>query len=218
MVVPSQFPEASPYHALREVFRRQIDMQFADLHVALQLPAASIDPNVGLNLTTASLLFSLVAGASVLLYEPNWRAFKTGAGSGSRFKAALKEAYPWQDDDRLSGAAAAELLYKWARNPLVHSLGIGKDRHAIPAAPGAQPYDRILFVKWALSADQVQQLAQGSLTRPPWLPGTVTHDDVSIEFSVPTLAWGTHVMWRALIADYGHAAERISARVLGWAA
>jgi hypothetical protein len=197
------------------VFRRQIDMQFADLHVALQLPAASIDPNVGLNLTTAALVFSLVAGASVLLYEPNWKAFKTGAASGSRFKAALEQAYPLQDDDRISGAAAAELLYKWARNPLLHSLGIGKDRHAIPGAPGAQPYDRILFVKWALSPRQVQELAQGSARRPPWLPATVTHDGASIEFSVPTLAWGTHVMWRGLIAEHGHAAERIAARVLG---
>lgn len=156
LVVPSQFPETSPYDALREVFFRQVDMQFADLHVALQLAAPSIDPHVGLNLTTAALLFSLVAGASTLLYEPNWQAFKSGAGSGSRFKAALEEAYPWQADDAISGVAAAELLYRWARNPLVHSLGIGKDRHAIPGAPGAQPYDRILFVKWALSPGQVK--------------------------------------------------------------
>lgn len=217
LVVPSEFPETAPYEALREVCRRQIDMQFADLHVALQLPAASIDPDVGLNLTTAALLFSLVAGASVILHEPSWKAFKSGAASGSRFKAALEHAYPWRPDDEVSGAAAAELLYKWARNPLVHSLGIGKDRHAMPGAPGSPPYDRIVFVKWALTPVEVHAVSQGPAGRPPWLPATVTRDGPSIEFSVPTLAWGTHVMWRALITEHGNAAERVARRVLGWA-
>ncbi len=213
---PSQFPEADPYPALGKVFAAHVDMQFADLHAVLRLPIEEIDPHVGLNLTATALIFSLIAGASVLLHNPSWRAFKSGAASGARFQSVLVDAYPWGAEDDPIAQDAASLLYKSARNPLVHSLGIGKDRRAIPGAQVAQPYDRIIFVKWALCAPQIESLAVGGEARPSFLPATICRVNDSIELSVPTLAWGVHVMWRKLMRDPSHAvaAEGIARQIL----
>ena len=139
LVVPSEFPETAPYEALREVCRRQIDMQFADLHVALQLPAASIDPDVGLNLTTAALLFSLVAGASVILHEPSWKAFKSGAASGSRFKAALEHAYPWRPDDGCPAQQPPNCCTSGRVIPWCTRLGSAKTVMRCPAPRAVHP-------------------------------------------------------------------------------
>src|SRR5262245_2329352 len=121
---PSEYPEVEDFPFLRHLLAVQVDPQFEDIRTLLQLPAPDKGFEAGCNLTLANFLCSMIAGASILFYEANFKAFKSGRASGQRFKDLLRDFYPWRDCDTYSTAKACMLVYKYTRNPLVHSFGI----------------------------------------------------------------------------------------------
>ena len=83
---PSRYPELREQPHLRELLDTQVDMQFDDVAVLLQLPRPG-DLDAGCNLTLASLLFDLISGASVMFYRAELAYFqKKRKLSGSRFE------------------------------------------------------------------------------------------------------------------------------------
>lgn len=191
----------------------QVDMQFADLNALLQLPAK--EHEAGCNLTLANLLFALISGASVFLFDADYDYLSRRDESGSRFKRLLTDFYPWDPADGITGESAAELLYVWARNPLTHSFGIGKAAHLFPGMPRSA--ERALWLKkWALSSTESDEALLGRAPRPAFLTPTLTADPGGIELSVPTLTWGTVRMFRALFGDDGQRcrAEELAGRLL----
>jgi hypothetical protein len=103
-------------------------MQYEDLRKLMQ--------ERGFNLLAVAGLCGLVSGFSVSLFKP--RAMKNriivckacGAnkqvdpGPGYLFQLLLKNYYPWQKGERRK--RKSEIIYKFVRNPLAHSLGMGK--------------------------------------------------------------------------------------------
>lgn len=147
-MVPSDLKELERSPNLKRLLAEQVDMQFADAHALLQLPRG--DLAAGCNLTLANLLFALISGASVFLFEAEFKYLEKRDESGGRFKRMLRDFYPWGRDDGLPAWEASELLYAWARNPLTHSFGIGKAAHLFPGLPRAAQRPVWLY-KWTLS-------------------------------------------------------------------
>jgi hypothetical protein len=111
---------------VQDFIRRHVDMLFHDVHCMLRLPIAAQGLDAGCNFAAATFLLDLISGISTALYNGP-------GGSGAHFKDALVKYYPW--DLELSGGADAKkgstILYNVFRNPLVHALGLGKERVAI---------------------------------------------------------------------------------------
>ena len=111
---------------VKDFIRGHMDMLFHDVHCMLRLPMPAQDLSASCNFAAATFLLDLISGISTALY--------TGQGrSGTDFKAVLKTYYPWDMEppggvDAKTGSAD---LYNIFRNPLVHALGLGKDRVAI---------------------------------------------------------------------------------------
>jgi hypothetical protein len=206
---PSTWPQLAAYPAIRKVVERQIDMQFGDLRALLRLPVAEIDKDVGCNLTTATLGFNLVAGASVLFYDSHAGALTDRGDRGRRFKEVFERYYPWSPDD-LEPAVAAEALWEWARSPLAHSAGVGKERRQLPGAPSVagQPV-AVVFTKGPLKTEEVAHLATVR-EQDPVLPPTVALIGDVLDVNVLTLSWGVHELYRRLFEDEDEAnrAER----------
>jgi hypothetical protein len=214
-VKPSEYPEVQAFPHLRDLLERQVDMQFDDVRTLLQLPHPP-DLGAGCNLSLANILFTLIGGASVMFFRADISYFERYKGSGKRFKALMREHYPWQPDDSLSPGEASGLIYTFARNPLTHSFGIGKSAHLFPGAPSVanQP---IWLAKGAFSPSQADLILSGQRPRPVGLPPTLEDHLGGVVLSVPSLAWGTAAMCRSLFADKGQsaAAEKLAGEFLG---
>src|SRR5438477_2212475 len=159
-MLPSQFPEVADYPRLRKLLARQIDMQIADLRVLLQLPLPGLD--AGCNFAAASVLFNLIGGCSVcfLNADPARVLKPTRRGGGSEFKTLLNKHYPWREE-LVRPSKGVELLYHWARTPLVHALGLDDpSREDMALAKGPIPPNR------------TREL-EDSEKRPAWLPATI---------------------------------------------
>jgi hypothetical protein len=197
---PSELIDAQRYPSLKQLLEIQLDMQFVDLRTLLRLPRSDDGLNGGCNLTAASLLFSIVAGSSVLFYDASTTAMADGRQSGRRFKELLARYYPFGDDD-LPREEAARVLYESARNPLTHCFGVGKDKRVFPGAPqvGNRPL-AVIFMKGPLGEEEVNELANAR-GRPDWTQPTVAVEQDECLVSVWTLSWGVHEMLRRLFDD-----------------
>jgi hypothetical protein len=209
MPLPSQYPELAVRPALRGMLRRQVDMQFADLGVLLQLPREDAGLHAGMNLTATILLCNMVSGASVLFYETSLDAVRgrrsdaNPRGSGQRFREVL-EFLPWEQPEVVPRRVAADALYKYARNPLAHSPGVGKAPGLLPGLRGRN----VMLAKRPLPADAVAQVLRGEERRPPWFDmPIVSADQDGYVIFVEGLAWGVCRMIRSLFADV-HQVER----------
>jgi hypothetical protein len=103
-----------------------LDMLVHDIHCMLRLPMPARGLRAGCNFAAATYLLDLIGGVSTALY---WK----GGRSGARFQDVLLKYYPWDMEPTggLDAATGSKTLYKIFRNPLVHALGLGKERIAI---------------------------------------------------------------------------------------
>jgi hypothetical protein len=132
----------------------------------------------------------LVAGASIMLYEP--KEFDRRGNRGRLFKAVLKS-YPWIDEgSAMNPEVAIDRIWEMYRNPLAHSLGV-------PRRGGRELFKVIKF-KEALSERQLEAL-EGPGPRPNWLPPTMVEQENTIKLHVDALYWGTRRMVEVLTVD-----------------
>ena len=174
-------------------------MQFIDLRTLLRLPQSGLEG--GCNFTAASVLFNLIAGSSVCFYNPSKDVLGKRGNRGDRFKGLLMEFYPWQEE-LMSKDEGIEVLYKSARNPLAHSLGLD-------APSNESPGREVRLQKVPLDESQVYEL-ENSFTRPVWTPPTIASKGrlasgaIEIVISVPALYWGVHRMLQTLFSASTH--------------
>jgi hypothetical protein len=210
-MLPSEFPEVADYPHLQRLLELQINMQFVDLRTLLRLPMFEHGLEGGCNLTATTLLCNIIAGASVLFWDSSPEALEKRGERGRRFKELMARHYPWSDADAIRGEEGAELLYEYTRNPLSHSLGVGKNPHAFPGAAGGRA---VMLTKSAngLSEEQINHwLTAQDISGFP----TIELEDGEYVIRVETLAAGVHRMLRALFADEEEAAKaNETARVL----
>jgi hypothetical protein len=111
------------YPDVRAFFRTLIDMQFGDVRAMLQLPRPDIGITPGCNFAIVSSLCNLLSGISTTVYKPSHLLHEVTSPyhSGPAFRDLVRDFYPYTPP----GAAdfPAE-LYRFARNPLAHSVGL----------------------------------------------------------------------------------------------
>lgn len=195
-MLPSEFPEIQAYPQLQQLLIRQIDIQFEDLRCLLELPR--IKGEGGCNFATATVIFNIIAGSSVCFYDAKLEGLTNRGDRGRRFTGILNDFYPWIEETTDKDVAVS-ILYRSARNPLAHSLGID--------TPDANTKAKQIFLKKeSLTADQIKEL-EDSVSRPHWAERTIVHikrlksggEEVAI--SIPALYWGVHRMLHTLFAD-----------------
>lgn len=174
-----------------------------------------------MNLTAASHLFSLISGISVLLYNADWGYLKTRDHAGRRFKGAIMEHMPLTHDDDLTPGHAASVMWEFARNPLAHSFGLGKERASFPGLPGSERDPEMYIAKGpdGLHARQANALLRGDLPRPAWLPRPTISprygDSRGIVISVEGLSWATVAMLRSILrSPHRDTAENLARRLM----
>jgi hypothetical protein len=122
-VLPSEYPEVQTYSHLQRLLADHIDMQFEDVRLLLRLPRKG--STVGGNFATAAVLLNIISGASVAFYNASWAALKGKAGgSGNRFRGVLSDHFPFAEIT-IPKKTAIDVFYKYSRNPLAHSFGLG---------------------------------------------------------------------------------------------
>ena len=166
-----------------------LTMQFADLRCLLRLPEGGL--NAGCNYATASVLFNIIGGLSVCLYNASFDDFESSGQRGQRFKDLLRIYYPWQHEPVRKETSVA-VLYDSLRNPLAHCLGLYKPKDKYGSR----------IVKTHMDIGQIAAL-ENNKTRPDWLPPTITispsayHYDVNVN----TLYWGVNRFIEHLLRD-----------------
>ena len=171
-MVPSRYPEVQAYPYLRRLLEAQVDMQFRDVRVLLMLPRPDDGLDAGCNLTTALLLTAIAAGASVLLWDAHSGALHARGERGARFKATVERHYPWSADDSVTPEYGTKLLYDYTRNPLSHTLGIGKTTRLFPGIPADEREIWLAKPVHGLSGAQADEVLS-SFEKPVWLDPTL---------------------------------------------
>jgi hypothetical protein len=188
MYLPLSVHPSAPERIKRFV-ADHVDMQFSDVHCMLRLPMSRYGLRAGCNFAAATCLLGLIAGASVVLYEPD--EFWNNQHRDLLFKMVL-ETYPWLRQRPAMGPVETIVkLWQMYRNPFAHSLGITR--------PGREMFEVIKF-KGGLSERQVEALESPG-PRPGWLPPTMIKQKNTIKLHVDALYWGTRRMVEALTAD-----------------
>ena len=164
--------------------------QLEDLRCLLQLPKGSL--RAGCNLTAGISLLNVIAGISVCLYKADIKRFKDEKNSGLCFQSLFFEYYPWQHEP-VEKEEAAKVLWKNARNPIAHSLGLYSP---------AKAEDSVSFDKSALSIARVKEI-EASDSRPNWLPPTMQRgmSYYCYEVSIPSMYWGVCQLLKKLLSD-----------------
>jgi hypothetical protein len=166
-----------------------VDMQFHDVHCMLRLPMPRYRLRSGCNFAAGTCLLGLIAGASIMLYEPD--EFGRRGNRGGLFREVLKS-YPWlEEGSAMDPEVAIDKLWEMYRNPFAHSLGVPH--------PGPELFKVIKF-REGLSERQVEALERPG-PRPDWLPPTMIQQENSIKLHVDALYWGTRRMVEELTAD-----------------
>lgn len=201
MLFPSQYPEVAGRPALRKLLAIQVDMQIADLQTLLCLPRPDqAGFGAGCNLTAATLAFNIIAGASVLFWDSSIEAIKRRGDRGPRFRALVEAKYPWTDADAVDAEFRGKLMWDWARSPLTHTLGVGKNAQLFPGQPPEERGVWFLKSEHGLPGEAAQEL-MSSYQKLDWLPATVGEEPGGYAIHVETLAWGVTRMLRDLFAD-----------------
>lgn len=203
LLLPSGYPEVRGYDNVARLLDVQIDMQFEDLATMLRLPIPESGLTGGCNLAAAGQACDVISGASTLFYEASLdsvrgeRSRVNRLSSGERFRRVVREYFPWQGDETVAPDDTARLLYKHLRNPLAHTLGIGKSGVAFPGLGG----DTILLSKGPLPATWVAQLLAGSSAKPEFVGRLLTQAQGAYVIDVGALAWSVAAMLRRLLGN-----------------
>lgn len=189
LVDPARFP------AVARFMETQVEMQFGDLRVLLQLPTEHWQ--VGCNFAAANTLLNLVSGFSVCFMDAGLETRSRPRDRGKRFKRLLDLYYPW-DGESWPPGQCSKWLYDVARNPLAHSLGI--QTNAIREWGG--------IAKRPLSPSEIA-LLETTRDRPEWLGPTlivkaVNEGEPGVFLSIPGLYWGIWRLLENLCADQTH--------------
>ncbi len=189
---PHDLVDEQQYWRLHLFLKTSFQSQLSDIRGILRLPYARIKE--GGNLAAASLLFNLIGGMSVCLYNASYDNFilENPRGSGPKFKKVLSEYYPWYAEV-LDKDDVIDILYHSLRNPLTHALGL------------YQPDEtrRSQIVKSRLTPKQIAEI-ENSGNRPPWLPPTVTLSQSGFfryDINIPSLYWGVFQLLCNLLKD-----------------
>jgi len=168
------------------MFRDHLDMQIEDLRVLLRLPRSELP--AGCNFVAAAMIFNLVAGASVCVYNATPQAVKKHPPAGAHFRGILEDYFPWASGP-IPAKQAAKVLWKYSRNPLAHALGL--DRESAP---------EIHVAKTRIGPQRIAAL-EDSPTRPAWTAPPLSKSGSDYVLDVAGLYWGTHRMLHAVLAD-----------------
>ena len=119
---PLQLDPKTPAR-VRQLVQSLEDHFFRDVHTMLRLPEPDRQLTAGCNFAITQVLAAVVSGVSVTLYS------HTG-GSGARFKALLKDFYPWslESGNTVTPQYGADVIYSLIRNPLTHDLGLDLEK------------------------------------------------------------------------------------------
>lgn len=116
---------------------------------------------------------------------------------------------------------AAEFMWKFARNPLAHSFGVGKDRASFPGHPGSERDPDVFITKGetGLHIRRARQLVAGSPVRPTWLTAPIIAyrfgDSRVVAINIEALAWATMAMARSVLrSTHRFAAEELAHQLL----
>ena len=204
---PSQFPEVQSYTRVRAQLAKTIDLYIADLRSMLQLPLKTVrkrdtEPDILLidlqgscNFASCTLILDFIAGLSVCFYFRQGEiGIETERDRGDRFKELLNKYYPWQYES-LEKGMVSNILWKFLRNPLVHTLGV------LPKDGKCVNITRVQINKSDLTSSQIQELENTS--RSGWLASTFELTDSTFHVNIPCLYWGLHQLLRNLFSDNG---------------
>lgn len=142
--IPLDIPDTTP-KALKMATAATLEIYLNEIHSLLSVPAKPAELiERQFEFSAAVMLLSVVAGASTTIYGRQ-------GSSGSLFRGILTDFYPWDLDPPVgrNPPEAAQALYKYFRNPLVHSVGIGDGKRKVklgrifPGVPGVQQEARI---------------------------------------------------------------------------
>lgn len=217
----SAAPELLDLPAVRRLLQVQVDMQVADLIAMLRLPKPYVGLSESMNLTAAAQVFGLISGMSVLLYRADYEYLKDPSDAGRRFKGIVREHMPLIHPEDLGPRHAAEFMWKFARNPLAHSFGVGKDRASFPGHPGSERDPDVFITKGetGLHIRRARQLVAGSPVRPTWLTAPIIAyrfgDSRVVAINIEALAWATMAMARSVLrSTHRFAAEELAHQLL----
>lgn len=199
---PSEYPEVQDCPNLKRLLEIQVDMQLADVATMLQLPKHPAGLDAGCNLSLANVLFSMIAGASVLFYNADISYLEqhNPNESSKRFKGVLRNHYPWRSGEAFGLKKRCDVIYRYGRNPLVHSFGVGKSAKLFPGVPRAAAVP-VYVEKIPLDSEAVGLLLAGCQPTSCALPLTLREELDAAVLSVVALAWGTAAMLRDLFRD-----------------
>jgi hypothetical protein len=186
----SQLLDQKQYPKLWQFLKYQVDMQFADARCLLQLPQRNM--TAGCNYAAAAVLFNLISGISVCIYDASLRDFKSKMGRGEKFKSLLLNYYPWPGEPAPRDEAVV-VLYQSSRNPLSHSLGLYQPQVEM----------RSTIDKFRLNPRKINTL-ESRKYRPKWLPPTISHEKYPFgiyKISIPSLYWGMCRLIESLTDD-----------------
>ncbi len=114
---------------VQDFIRQILDNQFADVRGMLQLPRPDVGIEPACNYSIVSSLTNLISGLSVTIFKPKSLlegSVRSKYGSGQAFQDLVRDYFPYTP----SGITDfPKKLYKIARNPMAHSLGV-LDKHA----------------------------------------------------------------------------------------
>jgi hypothetical protein len=187
-MLPSAFAEISHVTepSLKRMFRDHLDMQVEDLRVLLRMPRSGFPG--GCNFAAAAMIFNLIAGASVCLYNANEKTLRKEPPAGAHFRGILEKYFPWGAEP-VAAVDGARVIYKYSRNPLAHSLGLA--RAGVPD---------IAVAKKRLGPNQIEAL-EDSAVRPSWAAPALTPEGGNYTLDIAGLYWGLHRMLHAVVAD-----------------
>lgn len=207
--------------AVRRLLQVQVDMQVADLMAMLRLPKPHVGLTESMNLTAAAQVFGLISGMSVLLYRADYEYLKDPTDAGRRFKGMVREYMPLTHPEDLGLGHGAEVMWKFARNPLAHSFGVGKDRASFPGHPGSERDPDVFITKGerGLHVRDARLLFLGDAVRPRWLTApTIAYrfgDRRAVGINIEALAWATMAMARSVLrSTHRVGAEALANRLL----
>jgi hypothetical protein len=191
---PENIPQLALYPTVCAFVQQHHGMQFADVRAMLRLPTGTGDSRIdtGCNFAAGSTLCNLISGISVVFFNRRGRApgrRKPARDRGRRFTALLMGYYPWQSGE--NRATKTEALYKFARNPIVHALGV--------LQPGDIPFSFNKFAEGQTQAevDALDVAYDAGKALPPALELVSGRWDLHI----PHFYAATVELFRALVAD-----------------
>ena len=119
LVQPSDYPQV-------QNFFRLLDMHFSDARAMLKLPRPDVGIDTGCNLALSATLCNILSGISTTVYKPAHllHEVKSKCGAGKAFRCLVQDFFPFSPPGAVDFPRE---LYDYARNALVHALGMDEN-------------------------------------------------------------------------------------------